>query len=162
MAILLHSADSRRASESTGSTGWPFSQICPRKSVVRWTDRPDMTIVGDWAVKNQTKKHHTWDNPLHISRGVRLFVKELLYCFVWITCYEGIFEWQPFHSRVFKLSQRSPYVSMTFLVRLNQIIGLENLPMQRFLGLYLKEYNYHLQRASGYDPEYTFIHCKPK
>ena len=27
-----------------------------KKTVVRWTDRPDMTIAVDWEVKHQTKK----------------------------------------------------------------------------------------------------------
>ena len=30
--------------------------LAPEKSVVRWTDRPDMTIAVDWLVKNQTKQ----------------------------------------------------------------------------------------------------------
>ena len=42
-----------------------YSQACPGKSVVRWTDRPDMTIAVDWDVKNQTKPKQT--NHIHIS-----------------------------------------------------------------------------------------------
>ena len=37
------------------STGYPLSQACPGKSVVRSTDRLDMTLAVDWDVKNQTK-----------------------------------------------------------------------------------------------------------
>ena len=31
------------------------SQDCLGKSVVRWTDRPDMSIAVDWDIQNQTK-----------------------------------------------------------------------------------------------------------
>ena len=37
------------------STGLPLGQACPGKGVVRWTDRPDMTIAVDWEVKNENK-----------------------------------------------------------------------------------------------------------
>ena len=33
-----------------------YSQSCPGKSVVRWPNRPDMTIAVDWDVKNQIKQ----------------------------------------------------------------------------------------------------------
>ena len=31
-------------------------KLAQEKSLVRWTDRPDMTIAVDWDVKNQTKQ----------------------------------------------------------------------------------------------------------
>ena len=34
-----------------------LSQACPGKSVVRWTDCPDMTIAVDWDVKNKKSIH---------------------------------------------------------------------------------------------------------
>ena len=37
------------------STGYPLSQACPGKSMVRLTDRLNMTIAVDWDVKSQTK-----------------------------------------------------------------------------------------------------------
>ena len=36
--------------------GYPLSQACPGRSVVSWTDHPDMTIAVDWDVKNQTNQ----------------------------------------------------------------------------------------------------------
>ena len=30
-------------------------KLAQEKSVVRWTDHPDMTIAVDWNVKHQTK-----------------------------------------------------------------------------------------------------------
>ena len=38
------------------STSKLLSQACPGKSVVRWTDRPDMTIAVYWDVKQQQQK----------------------------------------------------------------------------------------------------------
>ena len=34
-------------------------KLAQKKSVVRWTDVPDMTIAVDWDVKNQTKQNQT-------------------------------------------------------------------------------------------------------
>ena len=31
-------------------------RLAQKKSVVRWTDHPDMTIAVDWDIKNQTNK----------------------------------------------------------------------------------------------------------
>ena len=65
MAILLPSADSRRVVvsykqnyEQEVLVNRFNSQACPGKSVVRWTDHPNMTIadLGVRDVKNQTKK----------------------------------------------------------------------------------------------------------
>ena len=35
-----------------------FVKPAQGKSVVRWTDRPDMTIAVDWDIKHQTKNIH--------------------------------------------------------------------------------------------------------
>ena len=39
------------------STGWPLIHACPDKCLVRWTDRPAMTIAVD--VKQQNKQTKT-------------------------------------------------------------------------------------------------------
>ena len=63
--ILLPSADSFKkgccqlqAKVCAWITGYPLVQVCPGKSVVRWTDRPAMTIVVDLGCKapKQTNK----------------------------------------------------------------------------------------------------------
>ena len=36
-------------------TGKLLVQACPGKGVVRWTDRPDITLAVDWDVKQHTK-----------------------------------------------------------------------------------------------------------
>ena len=48
-AVLLNTNERKYAHE--------ISQACPGKSVVRLTDRLDMTIAVDWDVKPQTKHH---------------------------------------------------------------------------------------------------------
>ena len=65
-AILLPSANSRRV---VVNYKWKYvhevlvnclDKLAQEKSVVRWTDRPDMTMIAvDWDVKNQTKAN-TW------------------------------------------------------------------------------------------------------
>ena len=63
--ILLPSADSFKkgccqlqAKVCARITGYPLVQVCPGKSVVRWTDRPAMTIAVDLGRKatKQTNK----------------------------------------------------------------------------------------------------------
>ena len=62
MAILLSSGDSRRV--VVGYKQKYMHKVlvkhlvkhAPQKSVVMWTDRPDMTIAVDWDVKHQTKQ----------------------------------------------------------------------------------------------------------
>ena len=58
---ILPSADSRRV---VVSYNWKYVhqvlvnclvKLIQEKSVVGWTDRPDMTIAVDWDVNNQTK-----------------------------------------------------------------------------------------------------------
>ena len=39
----------------------PLSQACPEKSVVRLTDRLDMTIAVDWDLKQLTKPNNCQD-----------------------------------------------------------------------------------------------------
>ena len=77
--ILLPSADSFKkgccqlqAKACARITGYPLVQVCPGKSVVRWTDRPAMTIAVDLGRKApiQTNKQNKlpkflqllWDN----------------------------------------------------------------------------------------------------
>ena len=61
-AILLPSADSRRVVVSYKQKYVhevlvnSLVKLAQEKSVVRWTDRPDITIAVDWDVKNQTKQ----------------------------------------------------------------------------------------------------------
>ena len=64
--ILLPSADSFKkgccqlqAKVCARITGYPLVQACPGKSVVRWTDRPAMTIAVDLGRKatKQTKQN---------------------------------------------------------------------------------------------------------
>ena len=64
--ILLPSADlfkkgccQLQAKVCARITGYPLVQACPGKSVVRWTDRPAMTIAVDLGRKatKQTKKN---------------------------------------------------------------------------------------------------------
>ena len=61
-AILLPSTDSRRFVVSYKRTYVHevlvnrLAKLAQEKSVVRWTDRPDMTIAVHWDVKNQTKQ----------------------------------------------------------------------------------------------------------
>ena len=65
MSILLPSADSRRV-----VVGYKqkyvhkvlvnrLVKLAQEKSVVRWTDRPDMTIAVDWDIKHQ-KTQFKW------------------------------------------------------------------------------------------------------
>ena len=65
MVILLPSADlfkkgccQLQAKVCARITGYPLVQACPGKSVVRWTDRPAMTIAVDLGRKatKQTNK----------------------------------------------------------------------------------------------------------
>ena len=62
MAILLSSADSRRVFVRYERKYVHkvlvtcLVKLAQENSVVRWTDRPDMTIAVDWDVKNQTKQ----------------------------------------------------------------------------------------------------------
>ena len=67
MVILLPSADSFKkgccqlqAKVCARITGYPLVQACPGKSVVRWTDRPAMTIAVDLGRKatKQTKTYN--------------------------------------------------------------------------------------------------------
>ena len=69
MVILLASTDSRRAvvrykkkyvQEVLVSCLVKLAQV---KSVVRWTDRPSMTIAVDWDVKNQTELNRKQSRP---------------------------------------------------------------------------------------------------
>ena len=45
-----------RAKVCARRTGKPLVQVCPGKSMVRWTDLPVMTIAVDWDVKQQNKQ----------------------------------------------------------------------------------------------------------
>ena len=62
MAILLHSADSKRAVVSYKRNYVHevlvnhLVKLAQEKSMVRWTDRPNMTIAVDWAIKHQTNQ----------------------------------------------------------------------------------------------------------
>ena len=61
MAILLPSADSRKDVSYKRKYVYEVLVNClvklaQEKSVVRWTDQPDMTIAVDWDAKNQTKQ----------------------------------------------------------------------------------------------------------
>ena len=62
MAILLSSTDSRRVVVSYKQKYVHkvlvnrLVKLAQEKSVVRLTDRPDMTIAVDWDVKHQTKQ----------------------------------------------------------------------------------------------------------
>ena len=72
-AILLPSPDLRRI---VVSYKWKYVhkvlvnhlvKLAQEKSVVRWTDHPNMTIAVDWDVKNRTKNQNIWvifDVPL--------------------------------------------------------------------------------------------------
>ena len=54
--ILLPSADSRRVVVSYKRKYLhEVVKLAQEKRVVRWTDRPNMTIAVDWEVKKQTK-----------------------------------------------------------------------------------------------------------
>ena len=79
--ILLPSADSFKkgccqlqAKVCAQTTGQPLVQACPGKSVVRWTDRPAMTIAVDFGRKatKQTNKH-TPSTPCVGSKVKALF-----------------------------------------------------------------------------------------
>ena len=60
--ILLPSAESRRVHVSYKKKYVHkvlinrFVKLAQEKSVVRWTDRPNMTIAVDWDIKHQTKQ----------------------------------------------------------------------------------------------------------
>ena len=65
--ILLPSADSFKkgccqlqAKVCARITGKPLVQACPGKSVVRWTDRPAMTIAVDLGRKAKKKKKQVY------------------------------------------------------------------------------------------------------
>ena len=69
-AILFPSIDSRRVVVSYILRKYVHEvlvnclvKLAQEKSVVRWTDRADMTIAVDWDVKNQTNEKKT----LHIA-----------------------------------------------------------------------------------------------
>ena len=75
--ILLPSADSFKkgccqlqAKVCAQITGWPLVQACPGKSVIRWTDRPAMTIavyLGRKATKtNKQANNKCADQPAHL------------------------------------------------------------------------------------------------
>ena len=64
-AILLPSANSRKV---VVSYKWKYVhevtinclvKLAEEKSVIRWTDRHNMTIAVDWNVKHQTKQSNT-------------------------------------------------------------------------------------------------------
>ena len=61
-AILLPSADSRRVVVSYKRKYVhkvlvnSLVKLAHEKSVVKWTDRPNMTLAVDWDVKHQTKE----------------------------------------------------------------------------------------------------------
>ena len=70
-AILLLSADSRRA---VVSYKWKYVhevlvnrsvKLAKEKCVVRWTDRPGMTIAVDWDLKYQTR-HTSGQSDQHL------------------------------------------------------------------------------------------------
>ena len=67
--ILLPSADSRRVVVSYKRMYVHevlvncLVKLAQEKSVVMWTDLPDMTIVVDWDVKNLTKPKKTEKRP---------------------------------------------------------------------------------------------------
>ena len=67
MVILLPSTDSRRVVVSYKRKYVHKVQsnclvkLAQEKSVVMWTDRPNMTIVVKWDVKNQPKTHRPGD-----------------------------------------------------------------------------------------------------
>ena len=62
MAILLFSPDSRKIVVSYKRKYvhevfvYHLVKLAAEKSVVRWTDRPEMTIAIDWDVKHQIKQ----------------------------------------------------------------------------------------------------------
>ena len=69
--ILLPSADSFKkgccqlqAKVCARITGYPLVQACPGKSVVRWTDRPAMTIAVDLGRK--ASKPNLWISIIHL------------------------------------------------------------------------------------------------
>ena len=52
-------------------TGQPLAQACPGKSVVKWTDRPAMTIAVDMGRKaTKTNKSWTTDSYVLTQKGV--------------------------------------------------------------------------------------------
>ena len=63
MAILLPSADSRRGVVSYKQKYVHevlvncLVKLGQEKTVVRWTDHPDMLITVDWDIKHQTKQN---------------------------------------------------------------------------------------------------------
>ena len=69
-AILLPSADSRRVVVSYKRKYVHealvncLAKLAQEKSVVRWTDLADITVVVDWDVKHQTKPNFLWDWPV--------------------------------------------------------------------------------------------------
>ena len=71
-AILLPSADSRRVVVSYKRVYVHevlvnrLVKLAQEKSVVTWTDRPNMTITVDRDVKNQTKQIKLVDFTMHI------------------------------------------------------------------------------------------------
>ena len=65
--ILLPSADlfkkgccQLQAKVCAQITGKPLAQACPGKSVVKWTDRPAMTIAVDMGRKATKTKQSLW------------------------------------------------------------------------------------------------------
>ena len=52
-----------------------FVKLAQQKSVVRWTDHPDITIAVDWDDKHQTKqrKQNMSQLPADFSNGMRTF-----------------------------------------------------------------------------------------
>ena len=81
--ILLLTADSFKkgccqlqAKVCARITGYPLVQVCPGKSVVRWTDRPAMTIAVDLGRKAPKQTNKT--NCLQIDQ---------VFCLVWSSSY---------------------------------------------------------------------------
>ena len=51
------------------STGYNrLVKLAQEKSVVRWTDHPDMTIDVEWDIKYQTKPKKNWNNSKYLSK----------------------------------------------------------------------------------------------
>ena len=54
-----------------------YSQACPGKSVVRWTNRLDMIIAVDWDEKHQTNKQV---RRYHLRKPREMYIPEMIHC----------------------------------------------------------------------------------
>ena len=63
-------------------------KLAQEKSVVRWTDRPDMTFIAiDWDIKNQTKQTKRKKKSCVTSKTRNIFEKNIWLHFNYGICF---------------------------------------------------------------------------